>query len=303
MIYTLTFNPSLDYEMHVDGMRCGKMNRSSLEKYWVGGKGINVSTILHELEFDSIILGFVGGFVGEEIKRKTTQQGLKADWITLEEGTSRINVKVIGTHETEINGQGPFIGAFELQQLFEKLERLQKGDVLILSGSVPSCLDANIYQTIVEVQSAKGVLCVVDAEKDLLVNCLKFHPFLIKPNVLECESIFQKRLETTSQVIEAAQKLHEMGACHVLVSQGADGAVLVDEEGNVYVSKGIKGHCVSSIGAGDSTVAGFVAGHLKCHNSKEAFHLAMACGAATAFSSGLAKLDKIKECYEMEEIE
>ena len=297
MIYTLTFNPSIDYEMNLAHLSLSHTNRSTHESYRLGGKGINVSRILHELGFESVILGFRGGFVGDEIQRLIYQFGLNEKLIELEEGISRINVKVLGKVETEINGEGPLIGGSDMKQLYDQLDMLGKEDVLILSGSIPKCLNDNIYETILSVQNAKGVLCIVDATKDLLVNTLKHHPFLIKPNVAECEEILNESLLTTKQVVEAAKKLQEMGARNVMISRGKEGAVLVDENGGIFESKGLKGECISSVGCGDSMVAGFVAADLKCSNYEEAFKLAMACGSATAFSEDLAKIEMIERCY------
>lgn len=301
MIYTLTFNPSIDYEMNLAHLSLSHTNRSTHENYRLGGKGINVSRILHELDFESEILGFTGGFVGDEIKRMIHQFNLSERLISLENGISRINVKVLGKAETEINGEGPLIGGSDMKQLYDQLDMLTKDDVLILSGSIPKCLNDNIYETILSVQSAKGVLCVVDATKDLLVNTLKHHPFLIKPNAAECEDILQTALITSKQVADAARELQKMGARNVMISRGKDGAVLVDETGCVFESRGLKGNCISSVGCGDSMVAGFVAAYLKCSSYEEAFKLAMACGSATAFSEGLAKIEMIRKCYnEME---
>lgn len=297
MIYTLTFNPSIDYEMNLVHLTFSHTNRSTHESYHLGGKGINVSRILHELGFDSVILGFRGGFVGDEIRRMIYHFGLNEKLIELEEGISRINVKVLGKAETEINGEGPLIGGVDMKQLYDQLDMLGKDDVLILSGSIPKCLNDNIYETILSVQSAKGVLCIVDATKDLLVNTLKHHPFLIKPNVAECEEILNETLLTTKEVIAAAKKLQEMGARNVMISRGKEGAVLADENGGIFESKGLKGECISSVGCGDSMVAGFIAAYLKCSSYEEAFKLAMACGSATAFSEDLAKIEMIERCY------
>ena len=298
MIYTLTFNPSIDYEMNVNYFSIAHTNRSTHENYRLGGKGINVSTVLKELDFESTILGFYGGFVGEEIKRLIHENKMNEKLIQLENGISRINVKMLGKHETEINGEGPFISSIDMKQLYDQLEELTEQDVLILSGSIPKCLNENIYELILNVQTKKGVTCIVDATKDLLMNTLKYHPFLIKPNVKECEDILDKKLMTTSDVIEAAKYFQELGAKNVLISRGSQGAVLVDENGNVHEHKGLKGNVISTVGCGDSMVAGFIAAYLKCKNYEESFRMAMSCGSASAFSQGLAKLEKIKECYE-----
>lgn len=302
MIYTLTFNPSIDYEMNLDHIILGSMNRSSHEEFRLGGKGINVSRVLKELDMDSIILGFRSGFVGEEIDRLIHVYGMDEKLIELEEGNSRINVKVLGKVETEINGEGPLIDGVAMKKLYDQLDELQKGDILILSGNIPSCLNHDIYATILSVLSAREVLCVVDATKDLLVNCLKYRPFLIKPNVVECKDIVHEDLITTNDFVRAAKKLQEMGARNVLISRGKEGAILVDEEFNIYESKGLRGDCFSTVGAGDSMVAGFVAAYVKCHNTEEAFRLALSCGCATAFSEDLAKKDMIRKCYDQMEV-
>ena len=298
MIYTLTFNPSIDYEMNVNYFSIAHTNRSTHEEYRLGGKGINVSTVLNELGFESTILGFYGGFVGNEIKRLIHKRKMKEKLIQLENGISRINVKMLGKHETEINGEGPFISSVDMKQLYDQLEELTEEDVLILSGSIPKCLNENIYELILNVQTKKGVTCIVDATKSLLVNTLKYHPFLIKPNVKECEEILDRKLMTTSEIIEAAKYFQELGAKNVLISRGDQGAVFVDENGRVHEHKGLKGNVVSTVGCGDSMVAGFIAAYIKCKNYEEAFKMALSCGSASAFSQGLATIDKIKECYE-----
>lgn len=302
MIYTLTFNPSIDYKMNVQHFLVSHTNRSTHENYHLGGKGINVSRVLHELGYESQILGFVGGFVGQEIKNKIKEFHMNEKLIPLENGISRINVKVLGKSETEINGQGPFISGIDMKQLYDQLNELKQGDILILSGSVPSCLNDNIYETIVSVQTQKGVYCIVDATKSLLLNTLKHHPFLIKPNIQECEEMLNRRLVTTNELIEAAKQLQEMGAQNVIISRGKEGAIFVSKDGDVYENRGLKGTCISSVGSGDSMVAGFVAAYLKCQNYEEAFKLAVACGCATAFSEDLAEIEIIKKCYDLVEI-
>ena len=302
MIYTLTFNPSIDYEMNVTHFSIAHTNRSMHENYHLGGKGINVSRVLHELGYESQILGFVGGFVGEEIKKKIKEFNMHEKLISLENGVSRINVKVLGKNETEINGQGPLITGLDMKQLYDQLNECSSGDILILSGSIPNCLNDNIYETIVSVQSQKGVCCVVDATGKLLVNTLKHHPFLIKPNINECEEILNRKIITTNEIIEAAKQLQEMGAQNVIISRGKDGAIFVSKEGEIFENRGLKGNCVCSVGSGDSMIAGFIAAYVKCQNYEEAFKLAVASGCATAFSEDLAKLDMIRKCYDSIEI-
>lgn len=301
MIYTCTFNPSIDYEMNVAHIWPSKTNRSSYEHYRLGGKGINVSRVLHELEVDSEILGFYGGFVGEEIKRRIQSYGMSEKLIKLEEGISRINVKVLGQAETEINGEGPLIGGSDMKQLYDQLDLLTSDDVLVLSGNIPSCLSKQVYETILSVQRAKGVICVVDAANELLVNTLSYHPFLIKPNLAECEDILKTKLLSVNDMIYAAKWFKDQGACNVLISRGKDGALLMDEHGHVFESRGLKGKVISTVGCDDAMVAGFLAAYLKCSSYEEAFHLAVACGCATAFSEDLAKYEMIRQCYnEME---
>lgn len=302
MIYTLTLNPSIDYEMSLSQFQVAHTNRSTHENYRLGGKGINVSCVLNTLGQDSQVLGFVGGFVGEQILRLIHEQDLNERLIHLENGISRINVKVLGKYETEINGEGPLIEEYEIKKLYDQLSELKHGDLLILSGSIPKCLDDKIYETILSKQIIKGVCCIVDASKDSLVNTLKYHPFLIKPNLQECEEIFHKKLTTTNEIISVAYQLREMGAINVMISRGQDGAIFVDEYGNLYESSGLTGKCVSSVGCGDSMVGGFVAAYLKDKNYQEAFKLALACGCASAFSEGLASREKIQKCYEKIEI-
>ena len=302
MIYTLTFNPSIDYEMNLTHFTTSHTNRSTHENYRLGGKGINVSRVLKELGYNSEILGFVGGFVGQEIKKMIHDFKMKEDLISLENGTSRINVKILGKTETEINGQGPLISGVDMKQLYDQLSQLDEHDTLILSGSIPNCLSDNVYETIVSVQTQKGVCCVVDATNKLLVNTLKYHPFLIKPNVHECEEILNRKLLTTNEIIEAAKALQEMGARNVLISRGKDGAIFFSEEGKIYEHRGLRGTCISSVGCGDSMVAGFVAAYIKCRNYEEAFKLAVACGCANAFSEDLAQIEMIKKCYDLIEI-
>lgn len=298
MIYTLTFNPSLDLEMHCERVRIGTTNRSGSDTIRLGGKGINVSYILKQLETESCVLTFVAGFVGEEIEKRMNEEGLESIIFHLEEGNSRINVKVKGNSETEINGCGPIISSDAIKALFEQLSLLQEEDILILSGSIPNSLSDNLYETILSVVKEKKVRCIVDASQQLLVKCLKHHPFLIKPNRQECEEIFHRSLSTTHEMIEAGQQLQAMGAVNVLISMGAHGAILIDENHQVHQRDALRLESASTVGAGDSMVAGFVAAYEKTKNYDEAFKVAMASGCATALSNGLANYETIYECYE-----
>lgn len=295
MIYTVTFNPAIDYVIGVDHFNVGEVNRTDYENIVYGGKGINVSGILKTLEMDSVALGFIAGFTGREIAAGITAQGVKADFIELKEGMSRINVKLKAESETEINGQGPVIPDSALQELFTKLEALTEGDVLVLAGSIPNTLPDDIYEQIMDKLQSKGILIVVDATKDLLKNVLKYHPFLIKPNNHELGEMFGIELESDEDIIYYAKELQKLGARNVLVSMAGDGSLLVDEAGNSIRMGVPKGTVINSVGAGDSMVAGFIAGYLKTNDFTTALRLGTAAGSATAFSVGLGSKELIDE--------
>lgn len=288
MIYTVTFNPSLDYIVSVDDFQTGRVNRTTEEIIYVGGKGINVSIVLKNLGFDSTALGFLAGFTGREIRRLTERQGIRADFIEVEEGISRINVKLRSNGESEINGRGPQIREGDIQKLYRKLEVLQDGDVLVLAGSIPSVMPESIYMDIMKYLSDRKLKIVVDATKDLLVNVLPYHPFLVKPNNHELGEIFGVELKDKKEVAAYAKKLQEKGAGNVLVSMAGDGAVLVTEEADVYESSAPKGRVVNSVGAGDSMVAGFLVGYMQSGDYRTAFKLGLCTGSASAFSEQLA---------------
>lgn len=288
MIYTVTFNPAIDYVVKVKDFRTGEINRVYQEHVFYGGKGINVSVVLKELGLDSTALGFTAGFTGEAIERGLREQGIEADFIRLKEGMSRINVKMKSQNETEINGQGPDIPQEALEQLFDRLDRLTEGDVLILAGSIPSTLPADIYEQIMARLFEKGILIAVDATKDLLRNVLKYHPFLIKPNNHELGDMFGVKLETEEEIVFYAKELQNLGARNVLISRAGDGAILLTEEGAVHRMGAPEGTVVNSVGAGDSMVAGFLAGYLTTGDYERALKLGTASGSATAFSDGLA---------------
>lgn len=295
MIYTVTFNPAIDYVVHADDMQVGAVNRSRQEEVYFGGKGINVSVVLHELGLASKALGFVAGFTGEAIEQGLRADGIETDFIHLEKGFSRINVKIKSGEETELNGQGPEIPEDKLRQLFDQLEQVQDGDTIILAGSIPASLPADVYEQILRHLSGKQVRAVVDATRDLLVNVLKYKPFLIKPNNFELGEIFGVPLkDDVDEIVRYAGKLQEMGARNVLVSMAGDGAVLLDENGGVHACGVCKGTVKNSVGAGDSMVAGFVAGCEK-GDYDYALKLGTATGGATAFSEGLAKKELIAE--------
>lgn len=295
MIYTVTFNPAIDYVVHTDDMQVGAVNRSRQEEVYFGGKGINVSVVLHELGLASKALGFVAGFTGEAIEQGLRADGIETDFIHLEKGFSRINVKIKSGEETELNGQGPEIPDDKLRQLFDQLAQVRDGDTIILAGSIPASLPADVYEQILRHLSGKQVRAVVDATRDLLVNVLKYKPFLIKPNNFELGEIFGVPLkDDVDEIVRYAGKLQEMGARNVLVSMAGDGAVLLDENGGVHACGVCKGTVKNSVGAGDSMVAGFVAG-CETGDYDYALKLGTATGGATAFSEGLAKKELIDE--------
>lgn len=289
MIYTVTFNPSLDYIVSVDDFKLGQVNRTREEMIYAGGKGINVSIVLKNLGYDSTALGFLAGFTGQEICRQMKQQGVKTDFIEVAEGISRINLKLRSHEESEINGQGPYIQEADIRKLFEKLNGLREGDVLVLAGSIPPVLPGSIYMDIMKYLKDKKLKIVVDAAGALLVNVLPYHPFLIKPNHHELGEIFGLKLKDKKEVILYAGKLQEMGARNVMVSMAGEGAVFVGEDGCIYEGPAPKGNVVNSVGAGDSMVAGFLAGYLKTGSYQEAFKLGICTGSASAFSVGLAE--------------
>lgn len=297
MIYTVTFNPALDYVMRMDDLKLGSTNRSKEEAIFYGGKGINVSCVLKNLGIDSIALGFVAGFTGREIADGVKAQGVMTDFITLKEGMSRINVKIKAGEETEINAQGPVIDAEELDHMFQKISHIQDGDILVLAGAIPATLPSDIYESIMEKLQDKKVDIVVDATKDLLKNVLKYHPFLIKPNNHELGELFGVTLQTDEEIEIHAKKLQELGARNVLVSMAGDGSLLVTETGEVHRMGVAKGKVVNSVGAGDSMVAGFVASYITNHNYLEALKFGTATGGATAFSEGLATKEQVEELY------
>ena len=293
MIYTVTFNPAIDYIVHTGTMQVGQVNRSQGEELYFGGKGINVSFVLHELGLPSKALGFVAGFTGAAIKAGIQEQGIATDFVHLDSGFSRINVKIKSGEETELNGQGPNISEAAVAELFEKLNQLQDGDVLILAGSIPNTMPADSYEKILAHLSDKKIKVVVDATKDLLLKVLPYHPFLIKPNNHELGELFGVTLHSIEEIATYAKKLQEMGAQNVLISMAGDGALLIDETGKQHVCGVCKGTVKNSVGAGDSMVAGFVAGSM--HGDYEAaLKLGTAAGGATAFSEGLAQRAEIE---------
>lgn len=294
MVYTVTFNPAIDYVVHTGEMKLGATNRSEKEEMYFGGKGINVSIVLRELGIDSKALGFTAGFTGEAIEKGLSEMGIDADFVRLKNGNSRINVKIKSTEETELNGQGPDIDEAAINALFAKLDKLSDGDTLILAGSIPSSLPSDIYEKILGRLSGRNIKTVADATKDLLLNVLKYKPFLVKPNNHELGEMFGTELKTDEEIEKYARKLQEMGAVNVLISMAGDGAMLIDEYGKMHRCGVCRGTVRNSVGAGDSMVAGFTAGSLK-GDYEYALKLGTAAGGATAFSDGLAEKAKIDE--------
>lgn len=288
MIYTVTFNPAIDYVIHTDEIRAGKVNRTDSEAYFIGGKGINVSLVLSELGVKSVALGFIAGFTGDAIEKGVREKGVETDFIRLDNGFSRINVKVKSTEETEINGQGPVITHDAIEKMFSKIENMNKGDTIILAGSIPKTMSPDIYEKILARTDENGVRAVVDASGKLLLNVLRYRPFLIKPNNHELGEIFGVEILTKEDIEKYALKLREMGARNVLVSMAGDGAMLFAENGCTYTCGVCSGTVKNSVGAGDSMVAGFVAG-IENGDYDYALKLGTACGGATAFSEGLAE--------------
>lgn len=294
MIYTVTFNPSLDYIVSMDGFEMGMTNRTVSETIFPGGKGINVSIVLRNLGIESTALGFTAGFTGEQIEREVQKMGLLTDFIRIDQGLSRINVKLKDYDGTEINGMGPEIDDVSVEKLYEKLDRLTAGDVLVLAGSIPRSLPDSIYRDILERLRDREVLSVVDATKDLLLNVLQYRPFLIKPNNHELGEIFGVILDTRESVVPYARELQEKGGRNILVSMGGKGAVLVDETGGVHMAKAPEGKLVNAVGAGDSMAAGFLAGWMEKKDYDYAFRMGVAAGSASAFSEKLAEREAVR---------
>ena len=298
MIYTVTLNPSIDYIVRLDKLTSGITNRTTSEEYYYGGKGINVSLVLAELDLDSTAYGFVAGFTGKAIENGIRNDHIITDFIKLKEGISRINIKIKAGEETEINCQGPHIDEQELERLLQKIDRIQPGDTLILAGSIPNTMPDDTYEIMMQRIGDKDVRIVVDATKQLLVNSLKYHPFLIKPNRQELSEIFNVEVKTEEDIEHYAKELQKLGARNVLISLGGEGAMLIDENGGKHKAGGLKEKVINTVGSGDSMVAGFVAGYVKTGDYGYALKLGSVCGNATAFLSGLATKEKINELLE-----
>lgn len=302
MIYTVTFNPAIDYAIGVEKLQPGMTNRANYEQLLPGGKGLNVSTILNNLGIENTALGFIAGFTGKEIKRSFEELGGKSDFIELRDGISRINVKIKSDTETEINAVGPVIDETALSELLKKINTLKSGDTLILAGSIPASLPDSLYSDIMKMLSGRDIMIAVDATKDLLINVLEHKPFLIKPNNHELGEIFGVTLKIREEVIPYAKKLQEKGARNVLISMAGEGAVLITEEGDALMSEAPKGIVKNSVGAGDSMVAGFIAGWCEKHDYAHAFKMGLSAGSASAFSKVLATKAEIEKVYNSFEI-
>lgn len=298
MIYTITFNPALDYIVKMDDFNLGHVNRTKSESIYAGGKGINVSIVLNNLGVKSKALGFIAGFTGDEIEREVRNFGCDTDFIRLKEGMSRINVKIKADVESEINGGGPNIPEEALKELYIQLEKLEEGDILVLAGSIPKTMPVDIYERIMERLQNKGVKFIVDTTGDCLLKVLKYNPFLIKPNHHELGELFNVKLSGKEEIIEYAKKLKEMGAENVIISMAGDGAILINSNGEVTTSNVPKGVVKNSVGAGDSMVGGFITGYVNSGRVEEAFKLGVATGSASAFSEGLATKEYVYELLE-----
>lgn len=298
MIYTITFNPALDYIVKMDDFNLGYVNRSSNEYVYAGGKGINVSIVLSNLEVKSKAFGFIAGFTGDEIERRVREFGCDTEFIKLKDGMSRINVKIKADVESEINGGGPDISEEALNTLYEKLDKLVNGDILVLAGSIPKSMPVDIYERIMKKLENRGVKFIVDTTGESLLKVLKYNPFLIKPNHHELGDLFGVKLNNKEEIIQYAKKLKDMGAQNVIISMAGDGAVLINSNGDITTSNVPKGGVKNSVGAGDSMVAGFIAGYLNSEKVEEGFKLGVATGSASAFSEGLAKKDYVYELLE-----
>lgn len=298
MIYTVTFNPAIDYVLRTGAIRMGETNRSEGEEIYYGGKGINISFVLKELGFASVALGFVAGFTGMAIEKEVCRAGIETDFIHLSKGFSRINVKLKALEETEINGQGPEIRPEDFEQLLNKMDCLQTSDTLVLAGSIPKTMQPDSYERILRHISDRQVRTVVDASGELLLRVLKYRPYLVKPNKQELEELFDTTLYSHEEVVLCARKMQEHGARNVLVSMAADGALLIDENGKEHFCKACKGEVRNSVGAGDSMVAGFLAG-MQNGDYAYALKLGTAAGGATAFADGLAKRTEIDRLFKL----
>lgn len=294
MFYTVTLNPALDYILQVDDFGIGKINRTKTEKILPGGKGLNVSMVLKNLGIDSVAIGFIAGFTGDELRKQMEQKGVKTEFIKVQNGITRINVKISSNQETALNGIGPDIDEKDIEELLQKINEITSDDLVILSGNIPKSIPKNIYQIICDILEKNNVTFVVDATRELLIDVLKYKPFLIKPNKEELEETFKVKITTKDELVTYAKKLQDMGAQNVLISLGGDGAMLLNKEDKVYYSKAPKGKVINTVGAGDSMVAGFLAGYKKTKDYEQAFKMGIATGSASAFSMDLATAKEVE---------
>ena len=297
MVYTLTLNPALDYVLKLDGIRTDDINRASDAEIYYGGKGINVSAVLTRLGIENKALGFAAGFTGKELERMLKADKINCDFVFLEKGNTRINVKIKAQQEIDINANGAPIGKSDIEKLFEKLDCVQEGDFVVLAGSVPDNLPNDIYESIMQRLSGRGANFIVDATGDLLKNALKFRPFLIKPNHIELGDLFGIKAESDEEIERLGKELQSLGARNVLVSRAEKGAVLLDENGEISKTENAKGKLINSVGCGDSMLAGFLAGYIQSGDFKTALRLGTACGNATAYSDGLCEKSVIEKLY------
>ena len=295
MFYTVTLNPALDYILQVDDFGIGKINRTKTEKILPGGKGLNVSMVLKNLEIDTVAIGFIAGFTGDELRKQMEQKGVKTEFIKVQNGITRINVKISSNQETALNGIGPDVDEKDIEELLQKINEITSDDLVILSGNIPKSIPKNIYQIICDILEKNNVTFVVDATRELLIDVLKYKPFLIKPNKEELEETFKVKITTKDELVTYAKKLQDMGAQNVLISLGGDGAILLNKEGKVYYSKAPKGKVINTVGAGDSMVAGFLAGYKKTKDYEQAFKMGIATGSASAFSMDLATAKEVED--------
>lgn len=293
MIYTVTFNPSLDYVVNVPSFETGKVNRTTTEIIFPGGKGINVSIVLNNLGIKNKALGFNAGFTGDTLIELLNERGVETEFIKIDSEMTRINVKLRAQMETEINAQGPEITEEHLQEFYDKLDELKSGDYLVLAGSIPASISKSIYKDITKKVKDKDINVVVDATNELMLNVLPYKPFLIKPNMHELGDLFGVTINDREDVIEYAQKLKDMGACNVLVSMAGDGAILLADDDKIYEADAPKGEVKNSVGSGDSMVAGFIASYMEHKDYEKAFKMGVCTGSASAFSDGLATKEEV----------
>ncbi|MBR2100705.1 MAG: 1-phosphofructokinase [Eubacterium sp.] len=298
MVYTLTLNPALDYVLKVSSLKTDDINRASDAEIYYGGKGINVSVVLTRLGIENKALGFAAGFTGKELERLLEEEGINCDFIFLESGSTRINVKIKAESEIDINANGPSLAQSDVEKLFEKLDGIKEGDYLVLAGSVPENMPEDIYESIMQYLSSRGVNFIVDATGNLLKNALKFKPFLIKPNHIELGDLFGIKAESDEDIERLGKELQSLGARNVLVSRAEKGAVLIDENGEISKTENAKGTLINSVGCGDSMLAGFLAGYIENGDFKTALKLGTACGNATAYSNSLCEKNEVERLYE-----